>query len=339
MSKKYVPSFLKQGEPPSSNTVSFDAFASNKKQKEKTAFDAFPMNKRGVVRNENEFDAFSKVKKLPEVDAFSAFNSTRKFGDVGEGTTDAFAAFGSKTRGGTDAEEGHDFPMSKRTGENRPPKGETSRGVRNPHLVFEPLTYGGALISNPTKKTAAVVVVSGKTHGAEEAKTTDAMDDSSFAAKFATKMKIVEDPSYVPPPTVVDMESEQDFPTLGMVGAKPSQGWAQPLRRDEWTQPVQKATVSLDTEPIQKTKKVPKKTVEKKIVPVVPRRATKTQEEGKEDGEFKPIEYEEDAFDEDEALDASDLDEDALFADDDGEEEDDDLDPNVYENRRPDDLY
>lgn len=347
MSKKYVPSFLKQGEPPSTATVAnaaFDAFASNNKHKEKAAaFDAFPMSKRGAVRNENEFDAFSKVKKLPEVDAFSAFNSTRKFGDAGEGTSDAFAAFGSKTRGVADGEESHDFPMSKRTGENRPPKGDSSRGARNPHLVSEPMTYGGALISTPSsgKKAAAVVVVSGKPHGTDEAKTTDAVDDGSFAAKFATKMKITEDPSYVPPPTVVDMESEQDFPTLGIMpikprGPSPSQGWAQPLRSDDWTQPVQKAVV--EPEFIKKTKKA-QKNADKKIVPVVPRHLLKKQEEGKEDSEYKPIEYDEDAFVEDEALDASDLDEEALFEDDDVNEEDDELDPNVYENRRPDDLY
>ena len=365
MSKKYVPSFLKQGELPTT-PASFDAFSGHKKQKDHVAaFDAFPMNKRGVAvtRNEHEFDAFSKVKKLPEMEAFSAFHSTRKFGGVEEGGSDAFSAFGSTTRGTNGTEEGHDFPMSKRMGENRPPKGDAARGARNPHLVFEPMTYGGALLAapmTPAKKPAVVVVVRGK--GVEEAKTVDAvddpnglgqanrtrLDDSSFAAKFATKMKIIDDPSYVPPPTVVDMESEQDFPTLGVAPTKArgqSQGWTQPLRSEEWTHSIQ--AVVVDTEPIKKTKKVAKKgavkgDLDKKMIPVVPQRIAKKrleQQEESKDGDFKPIEYEEDAFEEDAALDASDLDEEALFADDDGDEEEDELDPTVYENRRPDDSY
>ena len=356
MSKKYVPSFLQQGELPTNGTAGatapLDAFFTIKKQKENHAtFDAFPMNKRGptVVKGDHVFDAFSKVKKLPEVDAFSPFHATRKFVTAGshEGASDAFSAFCSKTRGaGTNAgaEGGHDFPMSKRSDEDRPPRGETSRGVRNPHLVLEPMTYGGALLVVPVasaKKAAAVVIVSGK-----QPSTTEPVDDAndSFASKFATKMKMVEDPSYVPPPTVVDMESEQDFPTLGVITTKTTQGWAQPLRSDECTQPV--VTIQKKSEDTTR-KRLPKKTsrlegavqAKPKMIPVVPHRMTKKQEEGKEDGEFKPIEYDEDAFDEDEELDPSDLDEDALFADEDDSNEEDEMDPSIYENRRPEDLY
>ena len=345
MSKKYVPSFLKQGELPNAPaTASFDAFSSNRKQKENHAtvpFDAFPMNKRGPAaeaKNDHAFDAFSKVKKLPEVEAFSPFHSTRTFGTTGSDgvASDPFSAFGSKTRGaGTEGSQ--DVPMSKRSA-------ETSRGTRNPHLILEPMTYGGALVTAPmatTQKPSGVVVVSGKPPSA-------AGDGDSFASKFATKMKIVEDPSYVPPPTVVDMESEQDFPTLGVITTK-TKGWAQPLHDDKWTQPIvaaQKGGVSAIRDDTEKPKKVPKKPKTQshlpsrtKNIPVIPHHITKRQEEGKEDGEFKPIEYDEDAFEEADELAASDLDEDALFADEDDSNEEDEMDPNIYENRRPEDLY
>ena len=347
MSKKYVPSFLKQGELP--NVVapaSFDSFPMNKPHKDKgNAFDAFPINKRGATTNEQAFDAFTKTKKLPEVDTFSAFNSTRRFGTVGteEGgaTSDAFSAFGSKTRGagaGAGGEDSHNFPMSKRGDENWAPKGDAARGPRNPHLVFEPMTYGGALTTAPdatVKKTA--VVVWGKqpvVNSAGDEKTADVGD--SFATKFATKMKIADGP------TVVDMESEQDFPTLSVAPTK-AQGWAQPLHSEEWTQPVQNASIARAVETKKKQRDAGQGRThvdgQKMAVSMVPRRRAKRQEEGKEDGEFNPIKYDEDAFDEGEELDSSDLDEDALFADEECGDEEDSLDPNVYENRRLEDHY
>lgn len=351
MSKKYVPSFLKQGEPPAiasgtATTASFDAFPMNKKQKEKgtATFDAFPMNKRGGS-GVTEFDAFSKVKKLPDVEAFSSFHSTRTFGSAGTEGADPYSAFGSKTRG-TEEGETHGFPMSKRSAEDRPSRREESRGVRNPHLVFEPMTYGGAILSAPavapSKKAATVVVVSGVKDDAKEVE-----EDSSFAAKFATRMKIVEDPSYVPPPTVVDMESEQDFPTLGMAPVKARTQ----VQVQGWTQTIQAATIAtVSAHPVadstiqKKKKRVAKVQVEgqenkqvQKKAPVVLRRIRKTQDESKE-GEFTPIDYEEDAFDDGDVVDTSDMDEDAFFADED-DEDDDELDPTVYENRRPEDIY
>jgi hypothetical protein len=42
----------------------------------------------------------------------------------------------------------------------------------------------------------------------------------SFASKFANKAKIIEDPDYVPPPKQIDLNSEEDFPSLG--GSKPT---------------------------------------------------------------------------------------------------------------------
>jgi hypothetical protein len=304
------------------------------------------------------FDAFSKVKKLPEVEAFSSFHSTRTFG-VGAGAVEggasdpylAFGSNGSKTRNGT-GEGGHDFPMSKRSSEDRPPTNERARGTRNPHLVFEPMTYGGVLLTpamESTKKPTAVVVVSGGRSAASAVSTVTAEDDGSFAAKFANKMKIVEDPSYVPPPTVVDMESEQDFPTLGGPPKK-VQGQVQ-----GWTQKIQEATIATVSAipAVPKKKKRAVKVLQEQVqdqenvqvqttrLQVVPRhRIKKVQEEGKEGDEFKPIDYEEDAFDEDDVLESSDLDEEALFADDDGDEDDEEGDPAFGEARRyRDELY
>ena len=78
-----------------------------------------------------------------------------------------------------------------------------------------------------------------------------------------------------------------------------------------------------------------------KKVSVMPRHAPGTRAAGEETEDFKPVDYDEDAFDKDEELLSSDLDEEALFGDsNDDDEDDDELDPNIYENRRhPDETY
>ena len=76
MSKKYVPSFLKDSPPPTISDLSSlpvrertndfpDAFQMKKPKKEST--DLFPMNRKKVT----DFDAFNKVAPMPEMDAFS----------------------------------------------------------------------------------------------------------------------------------------------------------------------------------------------------------------------------------------------------------------------------
>lgn len=339
----------------------YNEFPMNKKPKEKdAAFDAFPMNKRetgaatatATATATDSYAAFSKVKRLPEMDGFS-----KKTNDV-----DASAIFGSSKKpsntGGFDAfskskkntESSHEFPMSRRSSEDWPPREQ--HGNRSSHLVFEPMTYGGALVNVPSTpaKTPTVVVISGHS-GHSGAKRADEEKDESFAAKFANKMKITDDP------TVVDMESEQDFPTLGGAPARSqpvqtTQQKTQTQQKTEWTQSVQPAIITApnvcvapkrnraqNAQNVQnvQTGQTGQTSIGKKIVPVIPRRIQKRQEESNDEGEYKPIEYEEDAFDED--LDTSDLDEDALFVDEEGDEGDDQLDPNVYENRRhPEDI-
>ena len=330
MSKKYVPSFLKQGESP----TTFPEFPMNRKPKQgqvDVAFDAFPMNKRSSqtpnASQSSDFDAFRTVKRLSDVDAFSMSASTKQTSHL-----DAYSAF-SKTKKTAESSDG--FPMNKRSSsENRPPL-----EPRSSHLVFEPMTYGGILVTpSVPNKARSVVVVCGQHKPVHDSQDEE---EGSFATKFANKMKLADDPLT----TVVDMESEQDFPTLGVV-AKPSSAtraktWN--LSTDHLEQSIQKVNVRapLPSNPVKKTP--PKKSVPattSTIVPVIaPRRILSALEETKED-DFQPIEYEEDAFEEDEELLASDVDEEALFADDDNDEEDDELDPALSENRRhPEDLY
>ncbi len=319
----------------------------NKKTSNKdAAYDAFPMNKKtgDTDSSSDAFRAFGKIKALPEVDAFSKksshdFDSKKSTQDGDRRTSSDYDAF-SKNKKEDDASS--EFPMSKRSDrsrENRPP-----RENRNPHLVFEPMTYSAATIpSTPTssfpKIAPAIMVVSGG-QGQRQGQTDSAQEDASFAAKFASKMKITTDPNYVPPPTIVNMESEQDFPTLGGPVTAKAIGWGQ-------------STLILHTEekqmetqsPRQKRRKqgkqgkqgngLPSQVEGHKKSSVLPRRALGTRAVGEETEDFKPIDYDEDAFDEEGELLSSDLDEEALFGDSNDEDEDEgELDPNIYENRR-----
>ena len=309
----------------------------NKTTKHKdVAYDAFPMNKKTSVgamdSSSDAFRAFGKVKALPEVDAFSKKSSQ----DGDRRSSSEYDAFSKKKK---EDDDSSDFPMTKRTDrsrENRPP-----RENRNPHLVFEPMTYSAASIPSvtaPTKTLPSIVVVSGG-----EAKT-ELQEDASFAAKFASKMKMVTDPHYVPPPTVVNMESEQDFPTLGgplASLASRANGWGQTAL----VLPAEEKTMETPS-PRQKKRKQAKTqsgadatAVTQKKIPVLPRHALGTKVPVTDD--FKPIDYDEDAFEEEGELLSSDMDEEALFGDSNDENEDEDeLDPTIYENRRhPDEIY
>jgi hypothetical protein len=44
----------------------------------------------------------------------------------------------------------------------------------------------------------------------------------SFASKFTERVKVAQDPNYVPPPKPLNMNSQDDFPTLGLKSSKPS---------------------------------------------------------------------------------------------------------------------
>ena len=311
----------------------------NKPTKHKdAAYDAFPMNKKtsvGAVDSSSDaLRAFGKVKALPEVDAFS-----KKSGqDSDRRSSSEYDAFSKKKK---EDDDSSDFPMTKRSDrsrENRPP-----RENRNPHLVFEPMTYSAATIPSaptlaPSRVLPAIVVVS----GGDAKPQAQTQEDASFAAKFASKMKITTDPHYVPPPTIVNMESEQDFPTLGGPLApltSKASGWGQTAI----VLPAEEKTMETPS-PRQKRRKQAKTQSgavagAQKKVPVLPRHALGTKVEVTD--EFKPIDYDEDAFDKDEELLSSDMDEEALFGDSNEEDdEDDELDPNIYENRRhPDEIY
>jgi hypothetical protein len=56
----------------------------------------------------------------------------------------------------------------------------------------------------------------------------------SFASKFKEQVRIAEDPNYKPPPKVVDVTSESDFPSLGAPKKAPAGAWgAKPSIGDE----------------------------------------------------------------------------------------------------------
>jgi hypothetical protein len=157
---------------------------------------------------------------------------------------------------------------------------------------------------------------------------------NSFAAKFAQRMKIMEDPDFVPPPSIVNVSSEEDFPTLGFATVKSKQStstWGLPssillVVEDQVCADMIEETVAVEGNTVSKPKN-------KKKIPILRRKLTTTLPT-EEDGVFKPIEYDEDAFEEDE-LNQSDIDEEEFFHDSGEEdEEEDELNPNVYDDRR-----
>jgi hypothetical protein len=46
--------------------------------------------------------------------------------------------------------------------------------------------------------------------------------NKSFASKFTERVKVAQDPNYVPPPKPLNVNSNDDFPTLGLKPLKPS---------------------------------------------------------------------------------------------------------------------
>jgi hypothetical protein len=323
MSKKYVPSFLKDSPlttisdlsslPVRERTNDFpDAFQMKKTKKETT--DLFPMSRKKVT----DFDAFTKVQPMPEMDAFS-MNRKRP-----ESTSD-FDAFSRNPKR-------DDFPMSKEsnrsndTDEYDPFRSKKQKENRRSHdlpQVIPTASFAPGTLASLTARKAS-----------DEA--APATDDAgnSFAAKFAQRMKIMEDPDFVPPPSIVNVSSEEDFPTLGFATVKSKQStstWGLPsstllVVEDPVCADMIEETVAVEGNTVSKPKN-------KKKIPILRRKLTTTLPT-EEDGVFKPIEYDEDAFEEDE-LNQSDIDEEEFFHDSGEEdEEEDELNPNVYDDRR-----
>jgi hypothetical protein len=339
MSKKYVPSFLKDSQPSipsdlsssapapalvSQRTNDFpDAFQMKKPKREVTreSNDAFPMNRKKHV----DFDAFNKAAPLPEMDAFSK--------KVSHASSD-FDAFSRKPkqddfpmskggRGPKDGIEDFDPFRSKKQKENR------TRSTAPP--VISTATFApGTLASLTARKPGEMAPGDGEETG------------NSFAAKFAQRMKIMEDPDYVPPPAIVNVSSEEEFPTLGfapvVVSKRTTTTWNLPSSALLVTEEVctivteEKENLPVDYGNVPARKEKSKKSNKEKKIPILRRKATTTIVQ--EEGEFKPIEYDDDAFEEEE-WNQSDMDEEEFFRDS-GEEDDeeDELNPNVYDDRR-----
>jgi hypothetical protein len=348
MSKKYVFTPSTQPEvaaaPLTERTPFPDAFSKRSKKvvpvvSEMENLPAFPMNRKKTQIEQGDFNAFNKLNKgnaLPDMDAFS-MNKKQNHSSAD------FDAFSKRKKDTTD-----DFPMSKKPMEgDRPPR--PPRPLRPPHASIAAVT---AVIVPATLKpgtlasfTATSVIV--KT---EEA----VLDDNSFAAKFAQRMKVMDDPDYVPPtPTItVNVSSEEEFPTLGGTGrtlSSKSNGWGQVAQTtfvnyaEEWHDKIEqereeKEALRQQEEEIRQQKRPRKK---KSAAPVLKRALRVATGTENPEGDFKPIEYDDDAFEDDDEVNQSDLDDEEFFGDEEDDEEDEDeLNPNVYEDRRHrDELY
>lgn len=66
----------------------------------------------------------------------------------------------------------------------------------------------------------------------------------SFAAKFAEQAKIASDPNYKPPPKPVNVESEDDFPTLGGPKKPAAGAWSKPKNEVVESAPEKATTLS-----------------------------------------------------------------------------------------------
>jgi len=362
MSKKYVPSFLKDL-PPSLTDLSSsvlpvrptndfpDAFQMKKQKREPSdsrepreprepresresrdtrESDLFPMNRKKT----GDFDAFTKVKPLPDMDAFS-MNKKSSTSGAGAGSAD-FDAFSRKPKRDEFPmnKDGHDFQRENERDPFRSKKYKENRSNTIAPVIPTASFAPGTLASLTARKATDVAV--------------DASEESnSFAAKFAQRMKIMEDPDFVPPPAIVNVSSEEEFPTLGFAGngasgvtKRSTTAWNLPS--STLFTPVVEDVVSVVTEEKQNASAeddhvVSRKSKSKKI-PVLRRKQVVASTEKNE--EFKPIDYDEDAFEEEE-WNQSDMDEEEFLHDSGDEEDDEDeLNPNVYDDRRHrDDIY
>jgi len=320
MSKKYVPSFLKTPDllEPISTLLSPpfpDVFPMNNKNKKTTGSDfpsdAFPMNRKKTL--EGNFDAFNKVKKIQENDSFS-MNKKKTFDDM----ESEFEVFGKKKKK-------DDFPMSKRSYENV-----------NTMNIIPAATFVPGTLASLTANSA----INGPTTNQEDSK--------SFAAKFAHRMRVIEDPDYVPPPVTINVTSEEEFPTLGvMAKTETKSAWGSSsfvTHAEEWQDILEKEREEKETiKKRQELARLKRKAAREnanstKITGplIIPKKMEKEEEEV-----FNPIEYDEDTLDENDALYQTEFDEEEWFNEDDEDEEDEDeLNPSVYEDRKHrDELY
>jgi hypothetical protein len=364
MSKKYVPSFLKDSLPSgpasvlSSTTDSNvlpvrervndfpDAFQMKKPKKDSNdSNDLFPMSRKKTA----DFDAFTKVKPLPEMDAFVMNRRTDSNGSNSSNSSNGlndFDAFGKKPKK-------DDFPMNKgERGERRensfdgPNEYDPFRSKKhkeNRHTSVPPVipsvSFAPGTLASLTARKATD----------DSSKVTATSDDvgNSFAAKFAQRMKIIEDPDFVPPPAIVNVSSEEEFPTLGFVAStKKVTTWNLPSLSSTSLEEVvsvvieEKESAPTEDVVVRKKKTQSQSQDKKKKIPVLRRKQVAVASTVLEGEVFKPIEYDEDAFEEDE-WNQSDLDEEEFFHDSgDDDDEEDELNPNVYDDRRHrDELY
>jgi len=336
MSKKYVPSFLKEQvesgvlspfDPPECAPAFPDAFTKKKKNlSNHMESDAFPMNRNRKPLT--DFDAFNKVKKMPENNAFSMNKRTTT-------NDDDFDAFTTKKK------TNDDFPMNKRTNEKNAFQKRSKENTFTANILPSTTSFlPGTLAS----LTATALIIPANLSSDDQG--------SSFAAKFAQKMKIVDDPDYVPPPITVNVSSEEEFPTLGGPPSTKSTTnslWSEPSKivkhAEEWhtileKQRIEKENIHEQQELARHKRRIAKLNAtsnHSKKIPIIPSKI----HDQKTEEEFIPIEYEEDGFDSDDGLYASDVDEEEFFGDEeDDEEEEDEFNPNIYDDRRHrDELY
>lgn len=306
MSKKYVPSFLQSDALPTFEP--FQAFQTAKKVQ--TAFpDAFSMNKKKQV----EGGSFPMNKPSRS----DAFESTSSFPD-----NDAFQK--KKKRDDSDYSA---FSKPKQTE-------SISRAFTS---SLPPKPPGPATMASLT----ALSLPTGPASSEQ---------DQSFAAKFAARMKIVEDPDYVPPPKIVNVSSEEDFPTLGptrtLSGSSVQSGWGQTSfieHAEEWSTQLkqeqeQQRALQEQKEQEALAKKQPTTEKKTKKIPRLPKQKLVSSETEPQE-EFKPIDYDEDAFEDNSDLDVSDLDEETLFHDSEHDEDEDEDGITLEERRHREELY
>jgi hypothetical protein len=122
----------------------------------------------------------------------------------------------------------NDFPMNRR---ERPDTMDT------PRRAFT----SGATTNATTNTNAMPATLASLTSGSGGWNTVNNKgNNKSYASKFSNQVRVAQDPNYVPPPKPLDINSQEDFPTLG--------GKPQATSKPKVTQPTNKASTIRQTE-------------------------------------------------------------------------------------------
>ena len=347
MSTKYVPSFLKG---PLAESFPTESFPMNRKSKTVLpASDVFQMNRN--KSSGSDFNAFSNVKTFTEVDAFSIKRpgfipdanfdvfSKKKREDTPDGNFDVFS---KKKR-----EDTPDFPMNKRSSDYQDTPSFASFATATATATGESSSYATRFLDKMQRSDPNYVPpriqydiyseghFPALTTSEEQFPTLSDATEGQFPALSDVTTPCISYAKYIE-----ELAGSTDTDTVGTVETAESADTAESTESTESTEREKKHTT------LKKQSKTCSQKPSHSYVPGILfkrkqriEQMQQMQRKAKEEVLY-PLEYEEDALDDNDILYTSHMDDEDFFTPEEGGEEEEELNTDIYNDRRHhDDLY